>query len=185
MKPTVSANASARSSARTTPDSSPWCWSTTRAPTAPPMSRVARRRPVMPWIGSPSCPGRRCPSGGPASCGPCGRASPRPWRRRPRRIICCSPMPTSSMRRRCWAGWWRTPARTSSCWRRSWSSLRCDSLPERGLIPAFIFFFQMLYPFAWVNSAGRPRRPLPQGDACWCGPTHCNRRAASRRFAAH
>jgi len=29
--------------------------------------------------------------------------------------------------------------------------LRCDSLPERGLIPAFIFFFQMLYPFAWVN----------------------------------
>jgi hopene-associated glycosyltransferase HpnB len=29
--------------------------------------------------------------------------------------------------------------------------LRCDSLPERGFIPAFIFFFQMLYPFAWVN----------------------------------
>jgi hopene-associated glycosyltransferase HpnB len=29
--------------------------------------------------------------------------------------------------------------------------LRCDSVPERGLIPAFIFFFQMLYPFAWVN----------------------------------
>jgi hopene-associated glycosyltransferase HpnB len=32
--------------------------------------------------------------------------------------------------------------------------LRCDSLPERGLIPAFIFFFQMLYPFAWVNRPG-------------------------------
>jgi hopene-associated glycosyltransferase HpnB len=29
--------------------------------------------------------------------------------------------------------------------------LRCDSLPERSLIPAFIFFFQMLYPFSWVN----------------------------------
>lgn len=29
--------------------------------------------------------------------------------------------------------------------------LRCKSLAERGLIPAFIFFFQMLYPFAWVN----------------------------------
>ncbi len=29
--------------------------------------------------------------------------------------------------------------------------LRCDSLPDRALIPAFIFFFQMLYPFAWVN----------------------------------
>src|SRR5262249_50673247 len=33
--------------------------------------------------------------------------------------------------------------------------LRCESLPERANIPAFIFFFQMLYPFAWVNE---PRR---------------------------
>ncbi len=32
--------------------------------------------------------------------------------------------------------------------------LRCESLAERGLIPAFVFFFQMLYPFAWVNRAG-------------------------------
>jgi hopene-associated glycosyltransferase HpnB len=31
------------------------------------------------------------------------------------------------------------------------AKLRCASLPERALIPAFIFFFQMLYPFAWVN----------------------------------
>jgi len=29
--------------------------------------------------------------------------------------------------------------------------LGCASLVERALIPAFIFFFQMLYPFAWVN----------------------------------
>ena len=29
--------------------------------------------------------------------------------------------------------------------------LRCDSLAERASIPAFVFFFQMLYPFAWVN----------------------------------
>ena len=29
--------------------------------------------------------------------------------------------------------------------------LRCQSLAERGNIPAFIFFFQMLYPFALVN----------------------------------
>ncbi len=28
---------------------------------------------------------------------------------------------------------------------------RCDNLAERVHIPAFIFFFQMLYPFAWVN----------------------------------
>jgi hopene-associated glycosyltransferase HpnB len=33
--------------------------------------------------------------------------------------------------------------------------LRCKSLAERLFIPAFIFFFQMLYPFAW---AGDPRR---------------------------
>ena len=32
--------------------------------------------------------------------------------------------------------------------------LRCESLAERSLIPAFIFFFQMLYPFAWVNRPG-------------------------------
>jgi hopene-associated glycosyltransferase HpnB len=31
------------------------------------------------------------------------------------------------------------------------AKLRCRSLAERALIPAFIFFFQMLYPFAWVN----------------------------------
>lgn len=33
--------------------------------------------------------------------------------------------------------------------------LRCVSLAERVLIPAFVFFFQMLYPFAWVNRADR------------------------------
>jgi hopene-associated glycosyltransferase HpnB len=33
--------------------------------------------------------------------------------------------------------------------------LRCQSLAERMFIPAFIFFFQMLYPFAWANE---PRR---------------------------
>jgi len=29
--------------------------------------------------------------------------------------------------------------------------LRCESLAERALVPAFIFFYQMIYPFAWVN----------------------------------
>jgi hopene-associated glycosyltransferase HpnB len=33
--------------------------------------------------------------------------------------------------------------------------LRCESFAERLFIPAFIFFFQMLYPFAWAND---PRR---------------------------
>jgi hopene-associated glycosyltransferase HpnB len=35
------------------------------------------------------------------------------------------------------------------------AKLRCESLAERMFVPAFIFFFQMLYPFAWVND---PRR---------------------------
>lgn len=33
------------------------------------------------------------------------------------------------------------------------AKLRCVSWAERALIPAMIFFFQMLYPFAWVNRA--------------------------------
>jgi len=31
--------------------------------------------------------------------------------------------------------------------------LRCASLAERAFIPAFVFFFQMVYPFAWINHA--------------------------------
>ena len=30
--------------------------------------------------------------------------------------------------------------------------LNCTSLPERALVPAFVYFFQMLYPFASVNN---------------------------------
>lgn len=32
--------------------------------------------------------------------------------------------------------------------------LRCESPAERWLIPAFVFFFQMLYPFRWSNAPG-------------------------------
>ncbi len=34
--------------------------------------------------------------------------------------------------------------------------LRCESFWEKLLIPAFIFFFQKLYPFAWVNDPNNP-----------------------------
>jgi hopene-associated glycosyltransferase HpnB len=34
------------------------------------------------------------------------------------------------------------------------AKLRCETPAERFLIPAFVFFFQMLYPFAWVNDRG-------------------------------
>lgn len=33
--------------------------------------------------------------------------------------------------------------------------LRCQSFWETLLIPAFVFFFQMLYPFPWVNQPGK------------------------------
>ena len=34
-------------------------------------------------------------------------------------------------------------------------ALACDSWAERLLVPAFVFFFQLLYPFAWVNDPMR------------------------------
>ncbi len=30
-------------------------------------------------------------------------------------------------------------------------ALNCESAAEHALVPAFVFFFQLLYPFAWVN----------------------------------
>lgn len=35
------------------------------------------------------------------------------------------------------------------------AKLRCESFAERAFIPAFIFLFQMLYPFAWVERHDR------------------------------
>ena len=35
------------------------------------------------------------------------------------------------------------------------AKLRCESFAERAFIPAFIFLFQMLYPFAWVKRHDR------------------------------
>jgi hopene-associated glycosyltransferase HpnB len=32
------------------------------------------------------------------------------------------------------------------------AKLRCDGGAERFFVPAFVYFFQMLYPFGWVNS---------------------------------
>jgi hopene-associated glycosyltransferase HpnB len=35
------------------------------------------------------------------------------------------------------------------------AQLRCESFAEKFLIPAFVFFFGMLYPFAWVRRSDR------------------------------
>jgi len=42
--------------------------------------------------------------------------------------------------------------------------LRCESFPERALIPAFVFFFFMLYPPAWVNSGKHKTGAAAGGD---------------------
>jgi hopene-associated glycosyltransferase HpnB len=36
------------------------------------------------------------------------------------------------------------------------AKLHCETFAERCFMPAFIFFFQMLYPFAWVNRREHP-----------------------------
>jgi hopene-associated glycosyltransferase HpnB len=47
----------------------------------------------------------------------------------------------------------------------SWMvKLRCESFAERALIPAFIFFFEMLYPFDWVRR--RDRRTAAAAGGC-------------------
>ncbi len=35
-------------------------------------------------------------------------------------------------------------------------ALHCESAAEHALVPPFVFFFQLLYPFAWVNDPGNP-----------------------------
>jgi len=52
--------------------------------------------------------------------------------------------------------------------------LRCASLAERALVPAFVFFFQLLYPFAWVND------PLRAAAAAAGGTILLRRRALDR-----
>jgi hopene-associated glycosyltransferase HpnB len=55
------------------------------------------------------------------------------------------------------------------------AKLRCDSLPERSHVPAFVFFFDMLYPFAWVNDARRTMAAAAGG--CMLVRTEALRRA--------
>ena len=54
-------------------------------------------------------------------------------------------------------------------------ALSCSGLAERVLVPAFVYFFQLLYPFAWVNDALR-------GTAAAAGGTILVRRRALERI---
>ncbi len=63
------------------------------------------------------------------------------------------------------------------------AKLRCESFAERAFIPAFIYFFQMLYPFSWVND---PRRRIAAAaGGCMLVKRRCagGRRAVSQRSA--
>jgi len=53
-------------------------------------------------------------------------------------------------------------------------TLACDTPAERALVPAFVFFFQLLYPFAWVND------PLRATSAAAGGTILLRRRALQR-----
>ncbi|HUZ63500.1 MAG TPA: glycosyltransferase [Acetobacteraceae bacterium] len=53
-------------------------------------------------------------------------------------------------------------------------ALRCESLAERAAVPAFVFFFQLLYPFARVND------PLSATAAAAGGTMLVRRRALDR-----
>ena len=101
---------------------------------------------------SRSFPGARCRPGGPESCGRKARAWRRSRRRRSRRITSSSPTPISSMCRMSCASLSRGRARGGTVLTSLMAKLRCESFAERMFVPAFIFFFQMLYPFAWANN---------------------------------
>ena len=58
--------------------------------------------------------------------------------------------------------------------------LRCDRFWERWLISAFVFFFQKLYPFSWVNRA--VNRGDNQGRAAAAGGCMLVRRTALERI---
>jgi hopene-associated glycosyltransferase HpnB len=53
--------------------------------------------------------------------------------------------------------------------------LTCDSLAEQAFVPAFVYFFQLLYPFSWVNDSLR-------STAAAAGGTILVRRRALQRI---
>ena len=63
------------------------------------------------------------------------------------------------------------------------AKLRCESLAERSHDPAFIFFFQMLYPFSWVNRTDRTTRR--RGRGCMLVRADTSRRRGIAASAMH
>ena len=108
--------------------------------------------------GRPVANRRRNPASrraGPENYGRCARAFRRSRRVRRRPSSCCSATPTSPTRPMCSPASSLSLAPGSSVLTSLMVKLRCESAAERWLVPAFVFFFQMLYPFAWVNDPNR------------------------------
>ena len=74
---------------------------------------------------------------------------------RPPPTTCCSPTPISSIRPRTSPPWWRAPAHGNYDLVSYMVRLQCRTFAEHALIPAFVFFFFLLYPPAWIRD---PRR---------------------------
>ena len=62
-------------------------------------------------------------------------------------------------------------------------ALACTSRAEHALVPAFVFFFQLLYPFAWVNDPLRATAAAA-GGTILIRAAPCSASAACRRCAA-
>ena len=60
------------------------------------------------------------------------------------------------------------------------AKLSCKSFAEQALVPAFIYFFQMLYPFRWVNDPARTTAAAAGG----CMLVDCNALAQAGGIAA-
>ena len=156
-RPMSSRAASARCSARPIPAAFESCWSTTRAPTRtaswrgtrPKAAGAADRLTVLQRLRPARRLDRKALRDEPGlpACRDASRSRP---------TTCSSPMPTSPTRRPTRSsGWCAAREARGTVLTSLMVKLRCESLAERLLVPAFVFFFDKLYPFAWVND---PRR---------------------------
>ena len=101
-----------------------------------------------------------------------------------RRTTCCSPMPISPTRRTTV----RSLVARAEAGGLVLTSLMAQSVaakvsPSSALIPAFVFFFQMLYPFALGERCREDRWPARRAAACSSVPRRWKPPAASTRFA--
>ena len=111
---------------------------------------TARHRPGRPRRNCTWSPRAPCPPVGPERCGPSPKECAPPTA-----TTCCSPTPISCTRPAISPNWWRAPQQGDYDLVSYMVRLQCRTLAEQALIPAFVFFFFLLYPPAWIRD---PRR---------------------------